>query len=381
MNAEGVPRRAAARGLPVHAGASVELRDLRKSFGSTVAVKELSLTVAAGEFFTLLGSSGSGKTTALMMVAGFLVPDRGEIRIGGRSVVNLPPEKRDIGVVFQSYALFPNMTVAQNVAFPLRMRRVDTAKRARKVAEMLDLVNLGPLADRHIAGLSGGEQQRVALARALVFEPPVLLMDEPLGALDRKLREQLQTLIKRIQSRLGVTVLYVTHDQEEALVLSDRIAVMAAGEIRQVGSIAEMYERPQSLFVAQFLGESNVLDGRIASREGDACEIDLAGGAGRIRAPLPADAHAREVKVMVRPESLVLATEAPPRTNAIRGAVATVEYLGASIRYGIDTGAGAVSVRTPRTADRPRLVPGEAIAVTWRSEDAVVFAVRPEPPE
>jgi ABC-type Fe3+/spermidine/putrescine transport system ATPase subunit len=183
--------------------ASIELVRLRKTFGDTIAINDLSLTVAAGEFFTLLGSSGSGKTTTLMMIAGFIAPDSGEIKIGGRSIVNLPPERRDVGVVFQSYALFPNMTVAQNVAFPLRMRNVERAARAHKVQKMLDLVNLRHHANRNISGLSGGEQQRVALARALVFEPPLLLMDEPLGALDRKLREQLQVEIKRIQSKLG----------------------------------------------------------------------------------------------------------------------------------------------------------------------------------
>ena len=355
--------------------ASIELVHLRKTFGETVAINDLSLTVAGGEFFTLLGSSGSGKTTTLMMIAGFLAPDRGEIRIGGRSIVNLPPERRDVGVVFQSYALFPNMTVAQNVAFPLRMRHVDRETRSRKVQKMLDLVNLGPLADRQIAGLSGGEQQRVALARALVFEPPLLLMDEPLGALDRKLREQLQIEIKRIQSKLGVTVIYVTHDQEEALVLSDRIAVMANGEIAQMGPIAEMYERPRSLFVAQFLGESNVLDGRMDGSADGLSQIELAAGAGRICAPSPSTANAGAVKIMVRPESLALMLAPMAGMNSLYGSVAVIEFLGASIRYGVDTAAGPISVRIPRTADRPHAGSGDRVAVVWRPADTVVFPV------
>jgi spermidine/putrescine ABC transporter ATP-binding subunit len=353
--------------------ASVELVHLRKTFGDAVAIDDLSLTVAAGEFFTLLGSSGSGKTTTLMMIAGFATPDSGEIRIGGRSIVNLPPERRDVGVVFQSYALFPNMTVAQNVAFPLRMRNIDRATRAGKVRSMLDLVNLADHADRPIAGLSGGEQQRVALARALVFEPPLLLMDEPLGALDRKLREQLQIEVKRIQSKLGVTVIYVTHDQEEALVMSDRIAVMDHGVIRQMGPIAEMYERPRSLFVAQFLGESNVLDGQIAGKRDGMLEIALAGGAGRVNAPALDAAGAGAVRIMVRPESLALTAAPVSGSNALSGSVATVEFLGASIRYGIDTAAGPLSVRVPRTADGPRAAVGDHATVVWRAADTLVF--------
>jgi spermidine/putrescine ABC transporter ATP-binding subunit len=353
--------------------ASIELVHLRKAFGATIAIKDLSLTVAAGEFFTLLGSSGSGKTTTLMMIAGFVAPDGGEIRIGGRSIMNLPPERRDVGVVFQSYALFPNMSVAQNVAFPLRMRNVGRATRAQKVEKMLDLVNLGQLADRQIRGLSGGEQQRVALARALVFEPPLLLMDEPLGALDRKLREQLQGEIKRIQSKLGVTVIYVTHDQEEALVLSDRIAVMAEGEIRQMGQIAEMYERPGSLFVAQFLGESNVFDGRIDGASEGNLRIELAGGAGRILVPSSAPTSSGRVKIMVRPESLALMTAPAPGLNSLSGSVATIEFLGASIRYSVDTAVGQISVRVPRTADGPRAANGDCVAIVWRPADTIVF--------
>jgi ABC-type Fe3+/spermidine/putrescine transport system ATPase subunit len=236
-------------------GAEVVLAGLTRYYGETAAVREVSLAVGAGEFVTLLGPSGSGKTTTLMIVAGFVEPSAGDVRIGGRSVLGLPPHRRNLGVVFQSYALFPHMPVFDNVAFPLRMRRVDRTETRRRVAAALDMVQLGALAERRIHQLSGGQQQRVALARALVFEPPVLLMDEPLGALDRKLREQMQLEIKRLQRALGLTAIYVTHDQEEALLLSDRVAIMHEGAIHQVGAPAEVYERPATAFVADFVGE------------------------------------------------------------------------------------------------------------------------------
>ena len=242
------------------AGASIRIEGLSKRYGEFVAVDDLSLDLGAGEFVTLLGLSGSGKTTTLMAVAGFVEPDAGRIEVGGRNIVDLPPEKRDLGVVFQNYALFPHLNVFENVAFPLRMRRHSTAEIDKAVKRLLGVVGLEAMATRRIAALSGGQQQRVALARALVFEPPALLMDEPLGALDRTLRDQMQTEIKRIQRELGVTVLYVTHDQDEALALSDRIAVMAAGRICQLATPDEIYERPQSAFVAGFVGDSNFFD-------------------------------------------------------------------------------------------------------------------------
>jgi ABC-type Fe3+/spermidine/putrescine transport system ATPase subunit len=319
-------------------------------YGETVAIDDLSLTVAAGEFFTLLGSSGSGKTTTLMMIAGFVEPDAGEILIGGRSIVDLPPERRDVGVVFQSYALFPNMNVVENVAFPLRMRHVDRATRLQGRADAG--ARQSPPARRP----AGRRPQRrraaaVALARALVFEPPLLLMDEPLGALDRKLREQLQIEIKRIQSKLGVTVIYVTHDQEEALVLSDRIGVMAEGEIRQMGPIAEVYERPDSLFVAQFLGESNVLSGRMAAGS-------VRHGAGRARRRRNANQRAGaphagtgDVKIMVRPESIALTRGPASLLNSLpdRWRVSSFSALRSGTAW--TTAAGTISVRVP---ERPR---------------------------
>ncbi len=350
--------------------ASIELVGIRKSFGGTTVIPDLALTVAAGEFFTLLGSSGSGKTTTLMMIAGFAEPNAGDIRIGGKSVLALPPERRNLGVVFQSYALFPTMTVAQNVGFPLRMRRVDRSVAARKVADTLHLVDLSDFGTRRISQLSGGQQQRVALARALVFEPPVLLMDEPLGALDRKLREQLQGEIKRIQQALGLTVVYVTHDQEEALVLSDRIAVMADGEIRQMGKPAELYERPASRFVAQFLGESNFLAGRVIGQSSDRLRIELAGG--EIVESVGAARGSSTVELLIRPESLSLSRDRVAGSNALPGKVQTVEFLGASVRCTVATVAGILSVRTPRTASKPWTVGDEAL-VSWRAEDGRVI--------
>src|SRR5438034_6696152 len=252
----------------------VTLANVHKAYGRVVALNDLSLDIAEGEFLTILGPSGSGKTTTLMLIAGFERPTRGEIFIRGESVVARPPEKRDIGMVFQSYALFPHMTVFDNVAFPLRARRLAARAVAGRVSEALAVVRLPGLQDRYPRQLSGGQQQRVALARSLVYRPSLLLMDEPLGALDRKLREEMQSELKTIQRELGVTTLYVTHDQQEALALSDRIAVMNAGDLVQVGAPLELYERPATDFVAGFLGDVNLVDGVV---------VEIAGGSGRIR--------------------------------------------------------------------------------------------------
>ena len=288
------------------------LRDLRKAFGSAVAVDGIDLEVRRGEFVTLLGPSGSGKTTTLRMIAGFMSPSGGSIEIDGQDMTRVPPYRRDVGMVFQNYALFPHMTAAQNVAFPLRMRKQSRAEIDRRVADALELVKLRHLAERYPRQLSGGQQQRIALARAVVFEPRLLLMDEPLGALDRKLREALQLEIIRVSRELGATVLYVTHDQEEALVMSDRIAIFSEGRIEQLGSGEDLYDRPASLFVADFIGESNILRGTYeAGRRGrrldDPGAVALAGrasggragGAGRgrgrrARAPARADADPRD---------------------------------------------------------------------------------------
>src|SRR5580698_4772396 len=240
-------------------GAAVVLSGLEKRYDNVGAVRGVSLDIRSGEFLTLLGPSGSGKTTTLMMIAGFEVPSAGDIAIDGRSVVALPPHKRNIGMVFQNYALFPHLTVAENIGFPLKQRGVDRATRARKVAESLELVRLPGYQARTPRQLSGGQQQRVALARAIVFRPRLLLMDEPLGALDKQLRESLQLEMRRLHADLGITFIYVTHDQEEALTMSDRIAVMNEGRIAQVGTPEDLYDRPCDQFVASFIGESNFL--------------------------------------------------------------------------------------------------------------------------
>ena len=245
-------------------GAQVDVIGLSKHFGRAVAVDDATFSIASGEFLSLLGPSGSGKTTVLMNIAGFQQPSRGEIIVGGRDIVPLPANQRNIGMVFQRYALFPHMTVAQNIAFPLQMRGWSNSRQAEAVHRMLSVVRLSDLGQRMPSQLSGGQQQRVALARALVFEPPLLLMDEPLGALDKKLREELQVEIKSLQRRLGITVLFVTHDQSEALAMSDRIAVMNQGKIAQIGCPQTLYYMPQSAFVADFMGDSNFFGGPVS---------------------------------------------------------------------------------------------------------------------
>jgi len=355
-------------------GARLRMRGLSRWYGDTAAVYNLSLEVEPGEFLTLLGASGSGKTTTLMMIAGFTTPSEGEIAIGERSLVHVPPEKRNIGVVFQNYALFPHMTVAENVGFPLRMRRMGRDQSRAQVEEALKLVHLEGFGERSINHLSGGQQQRVALARALVFRPPVLLMDEPLGALDRKLREQMQVEIKRIQRSLGITVVYVTHDQEEALVMSDRIAIMHEGVIQQVDTPAAVYERPASPFVADFLGESNLLAGVVERAAAGATVVRLEDGT-TIRA-LPAEAReGQSVQAMVRPEVLRLVPggEDADDDNVLPGVIEEAVYLGQSIRYTVKLGAARVLVRSPGGAGRRSWEVGTRASVAWPASATLVF--------
>jgi len=356
------------------------LRALTKHFGSAVAVDGIDLDVRPGEFLTLLGPSGSGKTTTLRMVAGFMAPTSGSIEIDGSDMTRVPPHRRDVGMVFQNYALFPHMTAAENVAFPLRMRRRPGAEIKKRVGEALDLVKLGSFGDRYPRQLSGGQQQRIALARAVVFEPRLLLMDEPLGALDRKLRESLQLEIIRVSRELGATVLYVTHDQEEALVMSDRIAIFSMGRIEQLGSGADLYDRPASLFVADFIGESNILRGRY--------EVD--GGAGgwmtrdetrwRVGAASAGRsdvASGAAAALVVRPERMrVLADGATP--DGLNTADATVDevlYLGPDIKYQLALPWGQrISIREPRELDARELERGERVRIGWKVEDGLLVA-------
>lgn len=356
-------------------GAAVDIHNLSKRYGEFAAVDDLSLAVAAGEFVTLLGLSGSGKTTTLMAVAGFVEADLGRIEINGRNIVDLPPERRDLGVVFQNYALFPHMNVFENVAFPLRMRKRTSSEVTRAVKGVLEVVGLGQLADRKIGALSGGQQQRVALARALVFEPPVLLMDEPLGALDRSLRDQLQSEIKRIQRDLGVTVIYVTHDQEEALALSDRIAVMAEGKICQLATPDELYERPKTAFVAGFVGESNFVP--VTSGATDGRLRRLAATAVPSLAFVAKDAdnlNGATAVMMMRPEVISLTSEAPTAArNAVPGRVELREFLGATVRFTLSTELGSLVARHGRVSDGTRFKPGDQVWLSWEAEDALLF--------
>ena len=367
------------------------VRDLTKSYGELRAVDGISLDVQPGEFVTFLGPSGSGKTTMLRMIAGFAEPDRGRIEVDGRSLVGVPPYRRDIGMVFQNYALFPHMTAARNIAFPLEMRGLRGAEVRRRTETALALVRLAGLGDRYPRQLSGGQQQRVALARAIVFGPRLLLMDEPLGALDKKLRESLQLEIMHISRQLGVTVVYVTHDQEEALVMSDRIAIVNRGRIEQIGPGEDLYDRPASLFVADFIGDANIFRGRL-QLDGELAWIVR--DAFRWRVSLEAVQRAGLVTraaaaVVVRPERLWVEPAEPAPAMSARAALSNsspavlseIIYLGSSRKY-VLTLAGGASVTVRRQADEPGpdLRVGRVVTVGWRVADGVVLADESDEP-
>ena len=320
--------------------ATIKLDNVTKTFdGRVVAVDEVTLDIAAGEFFSLLGPSGCGKTTSLRMIAGFERPNSGRVHVAGRDITDVAVHKRDMGMVFQSYALFPHRTVAENVAFGLRMREVPKPDVERRVKAALAQVALTGLEDRKPGQLSGGQQQRVALARALVVEPPVLLCDEPLGALDRKLRQQMQFELKELQKRLGVTLVFVTHDQEEALAMSDRIAVMNHGKVEQVGAPTEIYERPRTRFVADFIGEINILE-----------------EAGRARA--------------LRPEKIRLVSDGA----RVSGTVETANFLCGSTLLRVGTADGrSLLVRETHAGERASRMPGDAVGLAWNDADAVAL--------
>ena len=360
---------------------ALSLRGLHKSFGSTVAVDGVDLEVRRGEFVTLLGPSGSGKTTTLRMIAGFMSPSGGSIEIDGRDMTRTPPYRRDVGMVFQNYALFPHMTAAQNVAFPLRMRGRPRAEIKRRVDEALGLVKLGDLGARYPRQLSGGQQQRVALARAVVFEPRLLLMDEPLGALDRKLRKSLQLEIIRVSRQLGATVLYVTHDQEEALMMSDRIAIFSAGRIEQLGTGDDLYDRPTSLFVADFIGESNILRGSYATDGADGGWLTRETSRWRIgraateRAALEGGTPAA---LVVRPERIRIVAEGglvPAGANMAQATVDEVLNLGPDIRYELALEGGQrVTVRDSRSGEGNIHDRGDRVRVAWSVDDGLLVA-------
>jgi spermidine/putrescine ABC transporter ATP-binding subunit len=346
-------------------GVGVRLERLSKRFGPVVALDDVSLEVEAGEFLTLLGPSGSGKTTTMHVVAGFESATSGEVHIDRRPVARVPPHRRDVGLVFQNYALFPHMTAADNIAFPLRMRKTPRGEVGRFVERALDLVRLGGLGPRYPRQLSGGQQQRVALARVLVFNPRVVLMDEPLGALDKKLREEMQLEIKHIQQRLGLTVIYVTHDQEEALVMSDRIAVMRAGRLEQVGSPDDLYERPASRFVAEFIGESNALTGTVTGAAGPATTLALAGGEA-VRGPAADVAQpGRRALLVVRPERVRFVDDPPEGWNRLTGTVQEVIYVGETTKYVVTAGAETLRVKQQNRLGVPRYKVGDRVGIGW----------------
>ncbi|MGY0057794.1 ABC transporter ATP-binding protein [Streptomyces sp. LZ34] len=351
-------------------GKPLSVTGLRKTYGGVTAVDEVSMEIAAGEFVTFLGSSGSGKTTTLMMIAGFCEPDSGGIVVGGRDVTRLAPQKRGLGFVFQQYLLFPHMTVWDNVAFPLQLRGVPKAELRRRVGETLEMAGLSAMARRRPRELSGGQQQRVALCRALVYRPPVILMDEPLGALDKKLRDQLQTEIKRIQRELGLTVIYVTHDQEEALVLSDRIAVMRDGRIDQFDTPRELFERPCTPFVADFLGAANFLAGRLDERSADHTLVRLDTG-GLLRARPQTVPDAVRVRAAIQPGRLALCAA---DAGFCTGTVETVTYVGTLVRVTVRPigGADGELLRLELPAGRAPVL-GERVGLTAEAADISIF--------
>ncbi|TFV63971.1 ABC transporter ATP-binding protein [Geodermatophilus sp. DF01-2] len=355
------------------AGAPVRVSGVTKQYRDARALDQVDLDIESGEFITLLGSSGSGKSTLLNIIAGFTDCDAGVVEVDGIDITKTPPHKRGLGMVFQHYALFPHMTVFDNVAFPLRRRRTPKAEMVRLVEEALDIVQLGHLGKRMPQQLSGGQQQRVALARAIVFRPKVLLMDEPLGALDKRLREQLQLEIKRLHRELGITFVFVTHDQEEALAMSDRIALLRDGRIVQIGTPEELYEQPAERYTAEFLGESNLFSGTIVNGVlpyGEHGSIQVRDGS--------ADGAG---SVMVRPEHVSVLRpdeQVPVGCNALRGTVREVIYLGSGRRAEVTLPDGThVVARTPADRRHSRLVPGEPVVVTWAKQHGQVVADGP----
>jgi spermidine/putrescine transport system ATP-binding protein len=358
---------------------AIELIDATKRYGDQVALDRVSLDIAAGEFFCLLGPSGCGKTTTLNLIGGFLPLTSGELRIEGRRVNELPPHRRNVNTVFQSYALFPHLTVADNVAFGLKMERLPRDEVRRRVGEYLELVGLAALADRLPAQLSGGQQQRVALARALAKRPAVLLLDEPLGALDLKLRKQMQVELSRIHRQVGTTFVFVTHDQGEALSMATRIAVMDRGLVVQSGTPRDIYYRPVSRFVADFIGESNLLDGREVGPDGDLVRVEVAGGCVVLAAPGTDRRPTAEVSVMVRPESLRVEPDgqARGRVSSIRGRVVDVGFRGDHTRVTVRTAAGdIVSIRPHAghaSAARLEALLDQEVDAWWSASDATVI--------
>jgi putative spermidine/putrescine transport system ATP-binding protein len=352
--------------------AFVEFERVQKSYdGENLVVKDLNLSMPKGEFLTMLGPSGSGKTTCLMMLAGFETATHGDIRLDGKSINNIPPHKRGIGMVFQNYALFPHMTVAENLAFPLEVRKIGKSEREKQVKIALDRVQMGDFGGRRPAQLSGGQQQRVALARALVFEPELVLMDEPLGALDKQLRETLQFEITHLAHELGITVVYVTHDQTEALTMSDRVAVFENGRIQQLAPPDQLYEEPENSFVAQFIGENNTLEGVIKEIKGNTCMVQLDGG-GMIEAkPINVTKAGERTRVSIRPERVEFNKDRMAEgAHTLKAEVLEFVYMGDIFRTRLRVaGTDNFIIKTRNAPDQVRLKPGQQIEIGWLAED------------
>ncbi len=350
----------------------VRFIEVQKSYdGETLVVKNLNLDIAKGEFLTMLGPSGSGKTTCLMMLAGFEPATHGEITLAGSPINNLAPHKRGIGMVFQNYALFPHMTVAENLAFPLEVRKIAKSEITDRVNRTLDMVRLGGFGDRRPAQLSGGQQQRVAVARSLVFEPTLVLMDEPLGALDKNLREEMQYEIKHIHEDLQVTMVYVTHDQSEALTMSSRIAVFEDGIVQQLATPSELYEKPRNAFVAGFIGENNRLFGTVKDTDGDFCRVELEGGGGMVRALcVNAGGIGSRTTLSLRPERVSIGVKDGETENSLEAKVEELIYLGDHLRSRISLpGSDEFIVKVPNSHGRVHLKEGEITRVGWQAED------------
>jgi spermidine/putrescine transport system ATP-binding protein len=362
--------------------ADVRLDRVTKRFGDVVAVDDLTLDIERGEFFSLLGPSGCGKTTSLRMIGGFEEPTEGTIFLGGRDVTDLPAYRRDVNTVFQSYALFPHLSVYENVAFGLRRKKVAKDEIRRRVLEALELVDLPGFERRKPSQLSGGQQQRVALARALINGPQVLLLDEPLGALDLKLRKQMQLELKRIQTEVGITFLYVTHDQEEAMTMSDRIAVMRMGEIEQIGGPEDVYENPATEFVAGFLGASNLLEGEIQQRDGAMTTVMLLTGSTVAVPTERLNGQTKTVKVGVRPEKIRLegdTGESPSGWNSVTGTLRMATFVGVSHQFTVDgPRERTLTVYAQNLGAESIPAPGQQVRLLWRPEHT--FVVRPSAP-
>ncbi|MEJ6391255.1 ABC transporter ATP-binding protein [Gymnodinialimonas ulvae] len=355
-----------------HTEAFVAFDRVQKSYdGEVLVVKDLNLHIARGEFLTMLGPSGSGKTTCLMMLAGFETATHGEITLDGKPINNIPPHKRGIGMVFQNYALFPHMTVGENLSFPLEVRGMAKSEREGKIKRALDMVQMGDFINRRPAQLSGGQQQRIALSRALVFEPELVLMDEPLGALDKQLRETLQFEITNLAHELGITTVYVTHDQTEALTMSDRVAVFDDGRIQQLAAPDTLYEEPQNSFVAQFIGENNTLQGTVSKMSGDMCEVTLEDGSVIDAVPVNVSAVGEQTRVSIRPERVEMdRSRLADDVHTLKAEVKEFVYMGDIYRTRLNVaGMDDFIIKTRNAPDQRRLVPGESIEIGWRPQD------------